>query len=794
MPAWNEQEVIEQAVVEADEALRALTSDYEILVVDDGSRDGTRELALRLAQQRPHVRVLWHDTNRGYGAALRTGFQAATKDLVGFTDADCQFDLRQLDRLVMLLADADIACGYRIDRQDGWHRLCYSRGYNLLVRGLLRTGVRDCDCALKLFRRDVLAQLSITTDGFLVNAELLSRAAMSDRSIVEVGVNHRPRPRGASTVSILHIFPVLLALLQFWWTTILFPRRAGGSDELSVSRWGGLATCAAGVGLLAVAGLLLLGNLSYPFLEPDESRYAQIALEMLQSGDFLVPRLLGEPYLDKPPLLYWVTAASFRLCGATEFAARLPMALAAMLTVLVSFVLGSRLTGSRPAFLAALLMLLSLGFVLSGRFLIMDGLLTLFLTVCLLASVLALRGREVRTAWWILAAVACGLGIMTKGPVAVVLAIPPLVALQWLDADLARLRWRHWCLYGTILLLLTSPWFVLITQHQQGFTGHFLWKHHVLRFVAAFNHEAPIWYYLPVLLIGMFPASLLAAPAVDFVFGFRPAVRTLRTRELGALTLTAIWILLFFSLSSCKLPTYVLPAVPLLCLLQGTMLHHLLDGRYARDFWARVAARLPVHASDLAVATGTGIAAADLWLGPDPGAAWLLNYLVLGGASAYLLFRLAHRRAWTARPASWSVAAAVSLLIMAFAFQSFVPELAGYRSIHANAARLRQSADGIRTPVVYFDWQSDGSSFYLPVSQIRRLDEDDLATMSRLVREHPRLVVIADAADVRLLQEKLGREFTFTRSPGARGRLYLLTAPPALPTIVGARSTPIVPR
>ena len=156
LPAFNEEEVIEQAIREADDALREVTDDYEILVVDDGSRDATRERALREAQRRPAVHVISHDTNRGYGAALRTGFQAATKQYVGFTDADCQFNVREIDRLTVLLDDCDIACGYRIDRQDAWHRIFYSKVYNCLVRLLLGTRVRDCDCAMKLFRRDAL--------------------------------------------------------------------------------------------------------------------------------------------------------------------------------------------------------------------------------------------------------------------------------------------------------------------------------------------------------------------------------------------------------------------------------------------------------------------------------------------------------------------------------------------------------------------------------------------------------------------------------------------------------------
>jgi hypothetical protein len=794
LPALNEQEVIEQAIREADEALREVTDDYEILVVDDGSQDATRELALREARQRPAVHVISHNTNRGYGAALRTGFQAATKQYVGFTDADCQFNLREIDRLTVLLDDCDIACGYRIDRQDAWHRVFYAKVYNCLVQLFLGTRVRDCDCAMKLFRRDALGALPITTDGFLINAELLTRARMAGKSVVEVGVTHRPRPRGESTVSCLHIIPVLVALVRFWWSIVLFPARSAQGPDDAANRWGPATHCAAAASLALCAGLLLFGNLAYPFVEPDESRYAQVALEMLQSGDFVVPRLLGEPYLDKPPLLYWATAGSFHLFGPSEFAARFPAALAAILTILATFALGTRLLGSRAAFLGSLMLLLSLGFVLSGRFVIMDGPLTLFTTVCLMALFLAVRGPRVRLAWWLVAAVACSLGILTKGPVAIVLTLPPLLVFLWLDRTQARVQPRHWFVFALVVLAVTAPWFILIGQRQEDFASYFLWKHHVLRFVSAFNHKAPVWYYVPVLLIGMFPSSLLLGPTLGFLAGRREELRTLRTRELGAMALAAVWIVAFFSVSSCKLPTYILPAIPLLCLVQGCMLHQLLSGKYTSAVWARLAHRLPMHAMDLAVAIGGGIAVADLALEPDHGVAQAINFAVIGGSLAFLLYRVIHRRSWPVRAANWGVVAVASLLIMGFAFQKFVPEFALYRSINANAARLCQTADGAPLPVVYFEWQCDGSSFYLPTEQVRRFRGNDLAGFQRFLLEHPQMVLIADSLHVALLQDTLGSRAAFTRSRGARGRLYTLSTLPTSDTLVGTRQAVPVQR
>lgn len=788
LPAYNEEEVIEQAIREADEGLRAVTDDYEILVVDDGSRDLTGERAVRAAQDRPAVRVVRHEVNRGYGAALRTGFQAATKPYVGFTDADCQFHVREIGRLTGLLDDCDIACGYRLNRQDPWYRLLYSRIYNGLVRLLLGTGVRDCDCALKLFRREVLDELPLTTDGFLVNAELLARARMAGKSVIEVGVTHRARPLGRSTVSVLHTIPVLVALLQFWWSVVMFPARETSGGEDRANRWGRALHGGAAALLAACAALLLLGNLTYPLVDPDESRYVQIALEMLQTGDFVVPRLQGEPYLDKPPLLYWVTAGSIWLFGPSELAARLPAALAAILTTLSTYLLGALLVGRRAAFCGAMMLLLSLGFVLSGRFVIMDGPLTLFTTVSLLSLFLAVRGARVRTAWWLVGTVACGLGVLTKGPVALVVTVPPLAGLLGLDRARARVRLRHWFAFALPILAMTAPWFVLTALRQEGFASYFFWRHHVVRFVSEFGHGAPAWFYLPVLLIGMFPSSLLAGPTLDFLMGRRGELRALRTRELGALTLAVVWILIFFSASRCKLPTYVLPAVPLLCLVQGCMLHQLLAGRYARATWARLAQRLPVHAVELAVTIAAGLAVADLVLEPDRGVARVLNYLVLGGALVFLLDRLIRRQAsWGAQPVRWCLAAGVLLLLMGFAYQKFVPELAWHRSIGANAARLCRTPDGASMPVVYFAWQSDGSGLYLPAAQVRRFRDSQFASLVQFLLRNRRALLVADPSHAALVRDALGDRVTLTRSRGARGRLYLLSSHSAAERLVDAR-------
>lgn len=224
IPAFNEVEVIGRAVEEAEAALRGRFARYEILVIDDGSTDGTAAEVKRVLPDAPNTRVIRHPVNRGYGAALRTGFEAARFPLVAFTDADGQFDLADLGRLAERATEFPIVVGYRADRQDPWRRRFLSKGYNLLARGLLGTRVRDVDCALKVFRREVLADLLPTARGFFVNSEMLTRARQKGLPVAELPVTHRPRLGGASKVSLREVPRTFRTLVGFWWREVAFRR------------------------------------------------------------------------------------------------------------------------------------------------------------------------------------------------------------------------------------------------------------------------------------------------------------------------------------------------------------------------------------------------------------------------------------------------------------------------------------------------------------------------------------------------------------------------------------------
>lgn len=236
IPAYNEAVVIAHAVAEAESALAQHFERFEILVVDDGSADATAEEVRRVLPQSPHTRLLQHGTNRGYGAALRTGFEAARFELVAFTDADCQFDLTDLARLVPLVAEVPVVVGYRADRQDPWRRRFLSWGYNVMARTLLGTRVRDIDCALKVFRREVLPGMMPESRGFFVNTEMLTRARQLGLEVAEVAVTHRPRIGGTSKVSLREVPRTARTLFAFWWREVVRGARRPATPTIVQSK------------------------------------------------------------------------------------------------------------------------------------------------------------------------------------------------------------------------------------------------------------------------------------------------------------------------------------------------------------------------------------------------------------------------------------------------------------------------------------------------------------------------------------------------------------------------------
>ena len=225
IPAYNEAAVIAQAIREAQQALEEQFEEFEILVVDDGSSDNTAAIVEGLLPLYSQTRLIRHSTNRGYGAALRTGFQSARFGLVAFTDADCQFDLTDLTPLARLAGLFSVAVGYRFNRKDTLRRRFFSWGYNRLARVFLGTRVRDVDCALKVFQKETLSQLLPESQGFFVNTEMMTRARQLRIPVAEFPVFHRRRAGGESKVSLKEIPRTAAVLLSYWWVNIVMASR-----------------------------------------------------------------------------------------------------------------------------------------------------------------------------------------------------------------------------------------------------------------------------------------------------------------------------------------------------------------------------------------------------------------------------------------------------------------------------------------------------------------------------------------------------------------------------------------
>ncbi|MBZ5495951.1 MAG: glycosyltransferase family 2 protein [Acidobacteriia bacterium] len=216
-PALNEEATVARLTQDLLGLIKSTFVQGEVIIIDDGSTDRTREIADCLAKENDgFVKVIHHKESRGYGNALKAGFDAARYDLVFFTDGDYQFDMNDLHRAFPLIAEYDIVVGYRKNRQDPRHRLLLSRGYNLLVRILFGLKLKDVDCSFKLFKRSALKEISIESGGYFIDTEIMVKLKKRGLRIKEISVRHLPRTSGVSKVKMKHIYITLHEILALW--------------------------------------------------------------------------------------------------------------------------------------------------------------------------------------------------------------------------------------------------------------------------------------------------------------------------------------------------------------------------------------------------------------------------------------------------------------------------------------------------------------------------------------------------------------------------------------------------
>lgn len=216
-PFHNEQENVRRVYESARQILDKMGLDYEIILVDDGSRDQTSQIVDEIAATDARVKVVHHPVKSGYGAALKSGFRAATKALVFYTDGDGQFDLNELPPLLPLMRQYDIVSCYRINRRENARRRLNAWLWTWLICTLFGLRIRDMNCAFKLYKRKIFDVIGMESNGTLLNSEILARARLKGFTMTQVGVHHYPRAAGKAGPKTKVIFKAFWELAKVYW-------------------------------------------------------------------------------------------------------------------------------------------------------------------------------------------------------------------------------------------------------------------------------------------------------------------------------------------------------------------------------------------------------------------------------------------------------------------------------------------------------------------------------------------------------------------------------------------------
>ncbi len=601
--------------------------------------------------------------------------------------------------------------------------------------------------------------------------------------------NH-PMKVNSSTVT-----AAFTSAVQFWFRDTMFPK-LGGNYQSSRSMGAGakLKRVVAWSILLITSASVLGFQLNYPLFEPDETRNAQIALNVLENNQWMALELNQTHYWDKPPLMAWATALSYQMLGISAVASRMPGVIMMMACIIVVLFAGKRIVGFRAAWMGAMLTLLSCGIPFAGRFLTMDSALTLFATATVLSVYTGSFDGRFRKAWWIVAGICTGLGLLSKGPVMLVICLPPVILFSWLTGTPIFNKTRRIAYWAIPCLLIAGPWYIGTMIATPDFVTHFLWKHNFVRFTTAFNHRQPFWFFVPVILVVMFPASQLLWTAIKFLATRKPEVRVLRSQAHGYLLIVPLWLFVFFSLSQAKLPTYIFPAIPTLCLLIGAILDvNIFERLKSEDTSLNLSPRtwlnfknnpIPTFYRRLPVKLGLNMAfwiavVSVVMLYALPSATASKAFMMWSAALTVLVTAIACNR--RTHPAiSWSANCLLALFLSSLIAHRIIPAVSQTRSIQNSVAQMKQQNEFLGKQVVFFARDNFAPQLLLGDLPIKHFPETETYKAAEYLKAHPNAILVSTPDHIDELRKALDWNIRISKHESAR-HVYL-TSPVEQPS------------
>jgi glycosyltransferase involved in cell wall biosynthesis len=227
-PCYNDGGTIASMIIETMVVLEEIVDDYEVIIIDDGSTDYSHDILKKLNEDYPQVRVIFHEKNRGYGGALKSGFEAASKDFIFYTDGDAQYDVRELRKLIEALGESDsvdVAQGFKLKRNDPWYRLLIGKAYQNLMKFMFGLKITDVDCDFRLLRRKIFEKVTLEKSSGVICLELVKKTQDAGFVFAEVPVNHFFRSYGTSQFfNFPRVFRVGLDVFGLWWQLVVKPK------------------------------------------------------------------------------------------------------------------------------------------------------------------------------------------------------------------------------------------------------------------------------------------------------------------------------------------------------------------------------------------------------------------------------------------------------------------------------------------------------------------------------------------------------------------------------------------